>query len=130
MLLGGLVFNGMVFGALVRPLELKREGGHLGVAKDEDREILEVNGGQKARADKTEGGFNPGRGRDAGDYVSSGEVGNKEEIPLLTILDEEDKLTFKISEPSRTAKSEEFQRTEFSSTPAMQFSSTPRLSKV
>ncbi|BFZ25543.1 hypothetical protein BsWGS_28582 [Bradybaena similaris] len=130
LLLGGLVFNGMVFGALVRPLELQREGGYPGVAKDgDDREILEVNGRQKARVDETEGGFNPGRERDVRDYVSSGEAGSKEEIPLLTILDEEDKTTITISEPSRTAKPEESQRTEFSSTPAMQFSSTSRLSK-
>ncbi|CAG5118605.1 unnamed protein product [Candidula unifasciata] len=130
LILGGLILNGMVFGALVRPLELQRVDVCPDIAGDTDEEgIVKMNGQLKTNTGgDTENKFISERGRYTKDFVSSSDSRTKEEIPLLTIMDGEDKLVIKVPEPYTTSK-ENYEDLERSSRPAVQFNSTSQLSK-
>lgn len=121
LLLGGLILNGVVFGALVRPLELQKRD----VQENKGKPTKAAHGKDISKLSTRD------RNEEASDQESKARTNLlPEEVSLINPADNHNKPMVTLTSPQETAQSENTRILFFSSTPNMFKHSSPQLSQV
>ncbi|BFZ13913.1 hypothetical protein BsWGS_16952 [Bradybaena similaris] len=107
LILGGLILNGIVFGALVRPLELQKYGAAESKYKANSEDL-----GDRDGTSYRDSGKRPPE-------LSSNGVSPPESVPLITLTDEQDKTLIVSAQATEKAKPPQVPALFFYSTPNM-----------
>lgn len=118
LILGGLILNGIVFGALVRPLELQKDGAAESKYKARPGDL-----GDRDGTSYRDSGKRPPE-------ASSNGVSPPESVPLITLTDEQDKTLIVSARATERRNPPQVPTLFFYSTPNMHNSGSPTQTTV